>query len=86
MEISETRPQFRKLHFRKMKKQQRTFCLGRKCKTGISLLKSYQMKQAVGNRYHPAGDVTRVSVMPRKDTVKIGDAENRCRGCRDKNR
>ena len=34
---------------------------------------------------HPAGDVTRVSVMPRKVTVKIGDAENRCRGCRDKN-
>ena len=28
---------------------------------------------------HPAGDVTRVSVMPRKVTVKIGDAENRCR-------
>ena len=24
---------------------------------------------------HPAGDVTRVSVMPRKVTVKIGDAE-----------
>ena len=36
--------------------------------------------------YHPAGDMTRVSVMPRKDTVKIGDAENRCRGCRDKHR
>ena len=35
---------------------------------------------------HPAGKVTRVSVMPRKITVKIGDAENRCRGCRDKNR
>ena len=35
---------------------------------------------------HPAGDVTRVSVMPRKVTVKIGDIENRCRGCRDKNR
>ena len=34
---------------------------------------------------HPAGDVTRVSVMPRKVTVKIGDAENRCRWCRDKN-
>ena len=30
---------------------------------------------------HPAGDVTRVSVMPRKITVTIGDAENRCRGC-----
>ena len=35
---------------------------------------------------HPAGDVTRVSVMPRKVTVKIVDTENRCRGCRDKNR
>ena len=35
---------------------------------------------------HPAGDATKVSVMPRKVTVKIGDAENRCRGCRDKNR
>ena len=34
---------------------------------------------------HPAGDVTSVSVMPRKVTVKIGDAENRCRWCRDKN-
>ena len=34
----------------------------------------------------PAGDVTRVSVVPRKVTVKFGDAENRCRGCRDKNR
>ena len=34
----------------------------------------------------PAGDVTRVSVMPRKVTVKIEDAENGCRGCRDKNR
>ena len=33
---------------------------------------------------NPAGDVTRVSVMPRKVTVKIGDAENRCRGCRAK--
>ena len=28
---------------------------------------------------HPAGDVTRVSVMPKKVTMKIGDAENRCR-------
>ena len=35
---------------------------------------------------HPAGDVNRVSVMPRKVTVKFGDAENRCLGCRDKNR
>ena len=35
---------------------------------------------------HPAGDVTRVSVVPRKVTVKIGDAENWWRGCRDKNR
>ena len=24
-------------------------------------------------------------MMPRKVTVKIGDAENRCLGCRDKN-
>ena len=38
------------------------------------------------HQYHPVGDVTRVSVMLRKDTVKIGDDENRCRGCRDKNR
>ena len=30
--------------------------------------------------------MTRVSVVPRKDTVKIGDAENWWRGCRDKNR
>ena len=30
---------------------------------------------------HPAGDVTRVSVVPRKVTVKIGDAENWWRGC-----
>ena len=35
---------------------------------------------------HPAGDVTRGSVVPRFGTVKIGDAENWCRGCRDKNR
>ena len=34
------------------------------------------------NSFHPAGDV---SVVPRKVTVKIGDAEN-WRGCRDKNR
>ena len=27
--------------------------------------------------YHTAGGVTRVSVMPRKITMKIGDAENR---------
>ena len=33
---------------------------------------------------HPAGDVTRVSMMLRKVTVKIGDVENRCRLCRDK--
>ena len=26
-------------------------------------------------KFHPAGDVTRVSVMPRKVTVKIGDAK-----------
>ena len=35
---------------------------------------------------HPAGDLTRVSVVPRKVTVKIGDAENWWRGCRDNNR
>ena len=35
---------------------------------------------------NPAGDVTRVSVVPRKVTVKIGDDENWWRGCRDKNR
>ena len=35
---------------------------------------------------HPAGDVTRVSVMQRKVTVKIGDAEKQCRRYRDKNR
>ena len=29
--------------------------------------------------YHPAEDVTRVSVMPRKVTLKIGDDKNRCR-------
>ena len=40
----------------------------------------------INGLYHSAGDVTRVSVMPRKVTVKSGDAENRCRGCRDKNR
>ena len=34
---------------------------------------------------HPAGDVTRVSVVPRKLTVEIVDAKNRWRGCRDKN-
>ena len=38
------------------------------------------------HKEHPGGDVTSVSVMPRKVKVKIGDAENRCRGCRDKNR
>ena len=31
------------------------------------------------HHYHPVGGVTRVSVMPRKVTVKIGDIENRCR-------
>ena len=35
--------------------------------------------------YHPAGDVTRVSVVQRKVTVKIENAENWWRGCRDKN-
>ena len=37
------------------------------------------------NHYNPAGDVTRVSVVPRKVIVKIGVAENWWRGCRDKN-
>ena len=35
---------------------------------------------------HPAGDFTRVPVMPEKVTTKIGDAENWWRGCQDKNR
>ena len=35
---------------------------------------------------HLVGEVkNRVSVMPRKVTGKIGDAENRCQGCRGKN-
>ena len=38
------------------------------------------------SQYHPARDVTGVSVVPRKVTVKIGDAENWWRGCQDKNR
>ena len=33
--------------------------------------------------YHPTGDVTRVSVVQRKVTVRIGDAENWWPGCRD---
>ena len=32
-----------------------------------------------GVQEHPAGDMTTVSVVPRKVTVKIGDAENWCR-------
>ena len=43
-------------------------------------------KQKTKQQRHPAGDVTRVSVVSRKVTVKIGDAENWWRGCRDKNR
>ena len=35
---------------------------------------------------HPAGDVTRVSVVPRKVTVKIGDSDNWWWGFRDNNR
>ena len=35
---------------------------------------------------HPVGDVRRVSVVPGKVTVKIGDVENRWWGCWDKNR
>ena len=30
----------------------------------------------ISSLYHPAGDVTRVSVVPRKVTVNTGDAEN----------
>ena len=37
-------------------------------------------------RNHHARNVTRVSIVPRKVTVKIGDAENWWLGCRDKNR
>ena len=37
-------------------------------------------------QYQTAGDVTRVSVVPRKVTVKIGDAENWWLECRDKRR
>ena len=33
----------------------------------------------LNDKVHPAGDVTKVSVMPRKVTMKIGAAENRCR-------
>ena len=40
---------------------------------------SYRFNGKNVTNHHPAGDVTRVSVMPRKVTVKIGDAENRCR-------
>ena len=36
--------------------------------------------------YQPAVDVIKVSVVPRKMTVKIGDVENWWRGFRDKNR
>ena len=35
---------------------------------------------------HATGDVTRVSVVPRKVTVRIGNAEIWWQGCRDKNR
>ena len=53
----------------------------------LDLSKSVQSSDfLLSEPLHPAGDVTRVSVMPRKVTMKIGDAENRCRGCRDKNR
>ena len=38
-----------------------------------------RLKQKKKKTFSPAGDVTRVSVMPRKVTVKIGDVENRCR-------
>ena len=38
------------------------------------------------NNTRPAGDLTRVFVVPWKVTVKIGDAENWWRGCRAKKR
>ena len=45
----------------------------------------YTTKNIKIAKSHPAGDVTRVSVVSRKMTVKIGDAENWWRGCQDKN-
>ena len=43
-----------------------------------SLINYLNSLMAVGKpNIHPAGDVTRVSIVPRKVTVKIGDAENR---------
>ena len=39
-----------------------------------------------GRRFYPAVDVTRVSAVPAKETVKIDDAKNRWRGCRNKHR
>ena len=44
------------------------------------------MKHFPAQYYHPTGDGTRVFAVPGKVTVKIGDAENQWRGCRDKNR
>ena len=49
----------------------------------ISSINDYNFDR---KRYHPKGDVTRVFVVLRKVTVKIGDAENWWRECRDKNR
>ena len=49
------RLQFRKLHFRKRKAQQRTFdhaCIRSKLQNGISLLKSYQMAQMLWHWYY----------------------------------
>ena len=47
-------------------------------RTGIYCLQRYPTRTA--------GDVTGVIVVPRRVTVKIGDAENRWRGCRETNR
>ena len=51
----------------------------------LSNFQTFEILFTLFSGIHPAGDVTRVSVMPRKVTVKIGDAENRCHGCQDKN-
>ena len=40
---------------------------------------------SASDQNHPAGTVTRVSVVPRKVTVKIKGAENWWQGCPDKN-
>ena len=40
----------------------------------------------MSDTYQTVGDVTNASVVTEKVTVKIGDAGNWWRGCRDKNR